>query len=50
MPDRTFLDWPFCDDAHRALAAELEPWAAREVPAILGEGVTEADVRSTFGQ
>ncbi len=54
MPDRTFLDWPFFDDAHRALARELEAWAAprlgaahapadvdracRELVAILGEG------------
>ena len=28
MPDRSFLDWPFLDDAHRALAAEVEAWAA----------------------
>jgi acyl-CoA dehydrogenase len=27
MSDRTFLGWPFFDDAHRALALELEPWA-----------------------
>jgi acyl-CoA dehydrogenase len=26
MPDRTFLTWPFLDDAHRRLAAELEAW------------------------
>lgn len=31
MPDRTFLSWPFFDDAHRSLAATLESWAAREV-------------------
>ncbi len=45
MPDRTFLDWPFLDDAHRALAAELEPWAAREIPAILGD--EEGDLDAT---
>ena len=27
MPDRSFLDWPFFDDAHRALAAGIEEWA-----------------------
>ena len=27
MADRTFLDWPFLDDAHRALAEEVEAWA-----------------------
>lgn len=27
MPDRTFLDWPFLEPSHRALADELERWA-----------------------
>ncbi|HSU14054.1 acyl-CoA dehydrogenase family protein [Longimicrobium sp.] len=31
MPDRTFLRWPFFDDAHRDLAARLAEWATREV-------------------
>jgi alkylation response protein AidB-like acyl-CoA dehydrogenase len=31
MPDRTFLDWPFFDDSHRTLAAELDRWAAGEI-------------------
>ena len=31
MPDRTFLDWPFLDDEHRALAAALEDWAEAEI-------------------
>ncbi|HEX8243369.1 MAG TPA: acyl-CoA dehydrogenase family protein [Longimicrobium sp.] len=31
MPDRTFLRWPFFDDAHREMAARLTEWAAREV-------------------
>ncbi|HEX8192301.1 MAG TPA: acyl-CoA dehydrogenase family protein [Allosphingosinicella sp.] len=26
MSDRTFLDWPFFDDSHRALADALETW------------------------
>lgn len=26
MSDRSFLDWPFLDDGHRRLAAELETW------------------------
>lgn len=26
MPDASFLDWPFLDDAHRAHAAALERW------------------------
>ena len=31
MADRTFLDWPFFDDGHRRLAAELDGWAAATV-------------------
>ncbi len=31
MPDSTYLDWPFFDERHRALAAELDAWAAREI-------------------
>ena len=27
MADKTFLDWPFFDDRHRALAAEVDDWA-----------------------
>lgn len=26
MADQTFLDWPFFEDKHRALASELEQW------------------------
>jgi alkylation response protein AidB-like acyl-CoA dehydrogenase len=26
MADRSFLDWPFLDDGHRTLAADLEDW------------------------
>jgi len=28
MADQTFLDWPFFEHQHRALAAELDTWAA----------------------
>lgn len=31
MPDKSFLDWPFFDDGHRALAEDLRAWAAREI-------------------
>lgn len=40
MADRTFLDWPFFDDAHRALAERLEAWCEAE----LGGGHDEEDV------
>jgi acyl-CoA dehydrogenase len=32
MPDRSFLDWPFFEPRHRALAEELEAWAAAHLP------------------
>jgi len=32
MPDRTFLDWPFFEDRHRALAEGLEAWAEVHLP------------------
>ena len=35
MPDRSFLDWPFFEDRHRALAAELDAWAGRTVPGLV---------------
>jgi acyl-CoA dehydrogenase len=27
MSDQSFLDWPFLNDSHRALAAEVDAWA-----------------------
>lgn len=37
MPDRTFLDWPFFEDRHRALAARLEEWCAANLPVPHGD-------------
>ena len=34
MADRTFLSWPFFEDRHRALAEELEAWAAAHLTGI----------------
>ncbi len=31
MADTSFLTWPFFDDAHRQLAADIDGWADREV-------------------
>ena len=31
MPDSTFLTWPFFEDAHRALARDLDAWCRREI-------------------
>lgn len=32
MSDQSFLDWPFFEDRHRTLAAELETWCATNLP------------------
>ncbi len=37
MPDTSFLDWPFFDDGHRKLAAELDAWAGREIAPFEGD-------------
>lgn len=34
MADKTFLDWPFFEPRHRALAAELDRWAHANLAAI----------------
>jgi len=31
MPDTTFLHWPFFDDSHRQLSAELTAWTEKEI-------------------
>ena len=31
MSDRSYLDWPFFDDSHRALARDLDAWAAERL-------------------
>jgi acyl-CoA dehydrogenase len=42
MTDRTYLAWPFFEDRHRALAAELDPWAAANVAGLHGHDVDAA--------
>lgn len=42
MADTSFLAWPFFDDRHRALAADLDAWCAREL-AQLGHGEDDLD-------
>jgi acyl-CoA dehydrogenase len=32
MSDTRYLDWPFFEERHRRLAAELDSWAAQHVP------------------
>lgn len=40
MSDRSYLDWPFFDDAHRTLARDLDVWAGTALAA----GVDHRDV------
>lgn len=40
MADRSFLHWPFFEESHRRLAAELDEWCGSE----LGHAHDEADV------
>ncbi len=44
MPDRSFLAWPFFDDGHRALLAELDAWAADQVAPVADEDRGPDDV------
>jgi len=37
VPDRSFLDWPFFEDRHRAAAAALEAWCAASLPVDHGD-------------
>lgn len=47
MADNTFLDWPFFDDRHRALAADLDAWATARLPAIVDRAEAHEDVDAT---
>ncbi len=42
MSDRAFLDWPFFDDDHRRLAADLEIWCEAELGDPHGDDVDAA--------
>ena len=43
MADRSFLAWPFFDDAHRALAREFEAFAATALPSLLDGAEDDLD-------
>jgi acyl-CoA dehydrogenase len=43
MADRSFLDWPFFDDRHRAFAAEIEAWAGANGEALHLHGDHDLD-------
>ncbi len=42
MADTSYLDWPFFEDHHRQLAADLEAWAAANIGAL--EELEEVDM------
>lgn len=43
MADRTFLDWPFFDDRHRAFGADIEAWAGANGDALNLHGDHDLD-------
>jgi acyl-CoA dehydrogenase len=45
MADKSYLEWPFLDDAHRRLASDLDAWAAEHVRDDHGDDV-DAQCRS----
>lgn len=47
MIDQTYLDWPFFEDHHRALARELDAWAHDTLPAITETEAAHDDVDAT---
>lgn len=47
MADRTFLDWPFFDAPHKALAERLDNWAAATLPPIVDAPGAHDDVDGT---
>ncbi len=46
MTDRTYLDWPFFDSRHRALAEEAEAWASDHAESLADENDVDASCRS----
>jgi len=38
MADQSFLAWPFFEDRHRQLAADLDAWAGANLGAVLEPG------------
>jgi acyl-CoA dehydrogenase len=45
MADTSFLSWPFFEDAHRALARDLDAWCEREIAPL--EGREDEDLDGT---
>lgn len=50
MPDRTYLEWPFFDEPHRALKRELDGWLDAHGAALAHHGDDlDADCRAIVG-
>ena len=47
MADRTFLDWPFFEDRHRAFADRLDAWVDAEIAPLTPSPTTTATTAST---
>ncbi len=47
MADKSFLDWPFFEPAHKQLAERLDDWAAKNLPAIVDAPNAHDDVDAT---
>lgn len=41
MADRSFLEWPFFEDRHRALAHDLENWCHEKLPKTHGRSIDD---------
>ena len=46
MPDRSFLDWPFFEPRHRALAGRAEEWAADHAERLTDHGDVDGSCRA----
>ena len=49
MPDRSFLDWPFFEPRHRALAEQAEEWAADHAERLTDHHDIDASCRALVG-
>lgn len=50
MADTTYLDWPFLEDEHRALAASLCAWADVEIAPMADEEPEDQDALDDFAR
>jgi acyl-CoA dehydrogenase len=46
MRDRSYLDWPFFEPGHRALAEALDSWAEKRLPALIDHHDIDGSCRS----